>query len=185
MTRDPWTPRFPGSLEARGRQVGQMASKRRRSKRRQPFTKSNSRRNRTKTERSDKNPKRTSNACSVGLPLESGRIRKEKCRGGRRKSLIRPDSAKEMEGFNLDFLPIGLGFPSEEVWISFRGNLEILHRAGASASSSPRRRPLRDRQIAQRPRFRRGREWVPEHRHRVSLRSVAQKPATASSVARG
>jgi hypothetical protein len=37
-----------------------------------------------------------------------------------------------MEGFNLDFLPAGFGFPSEKAWISFRGDLEILHRSGAS-----------------------------------------------------
>src|SRR5271166_2680915 len=57
-----------------------------------------------------------------------GRMRRgvKKCRRGRRKSLKRLDSAKEIEEFYLDFLPQRLGFPSEildfpsgEIWISF------------------------------------------------------------------
>jgi hypothetical protein len=51
----------------------------------------------------------------------------EKRPWGRRKSLIRPDSAKEIEGFYLDFLPVFLGFPSEEIWIPFRADLDFLH----------------------------------------------------------
>jgi hypothetical protein len=39
---------------------------------------------------------------------------------GRRKPLKRLDSAMKMEGFNLDFLPVFLGFPSGSAWISFR-----------------------------------------------------------------
>jgi hypothetical protein len=35
----------------------------------------------------------------------------------------------------LDFLPVFLGFPSEKVWISFRADLDFLHRAGAGLST--------------------------------------------------
>jgi hypothetical protein len=43
-----------------------------------------------------------------------------KRRGGRRNPLETLNSAKEMEGFNLDLLPVFLGFPSAPAWISFR-----------------------------------------------------------------
>jgi hypothetical protein len=36
-----------------------------------------------------------------------------------------------MEEINLDFLPEKLGFPSENLWISFQADLDFLHRAGA------------------------------------------------------
>jgi hypothetical protein len=45
----------------------------------------------------------------------------KKGRGGRHNPLKRLGSAKEMEGFNLDFLPVFLGFPSARAWIPFRG----------------------------------------------------------------
>jgi hypothetical protein len=39
-----------------------------------------------------------------------GAVGSYKCRGGRRKSLKRLKSAKESEGFNLDFVPLDLEF---------------------------------------------------------------------------
>jgi hypothetical protein len=60
-----------------------------------------------------------------------GRIRpkKKKAVGGRRKSLKRLVSEKEMRNLNLDFLPEKLGFPSAPALISFRTDLDFLHRA--------------------------------------------------------
>jgi hypothetical protein len=59
--------------------------------------------------------------------------------GGRRKPLIRLDSAKEIEGFNLDFVAPdlefvapGLDFVANNLDF-LAGNLEILHRAYAAA----------------------------------------------------
>jgi hypothetical protein len=58
-------------------------------------------------------------------------FKQEKMLRGQRKSLKRLDSAKEMEGIDLVFLPEKLGFPSDPALISFRRNLDFLHRAGA------------------------------------------------------
>jgi hypothetical protein len=62
----------------------------------------------TKTEGTMTTPGRMRSAYAAA-PLRGGkRLEKKKARGGRRKSLKRLDSAKEMEGINLDFLPVFL-----------------------------------------------------------------------------
>ena len=72
------------------------------------------------TEANPSRPRRAAPKPELGL-------KNEKCRGDRRKSLKRLNSAKKIEGFKLDFLPlfldflpVRLGFPSGKVWISFR-----------------------------------------------------------------
>jgi hypothetical protein len=80
----------------------------------------------TKTKRNEKHPGGEQAAPAPAPAFEAGGCAKEKSRGGRRKSLKRLNPAKEMEGFNLDFLPEKLGFPSENVWISFRGSSDFL-----------------------------------------------------------
>jgi hypothetical protein len=79
---------------------------------------------------------RTRNADVATAPQGRKRPKNRKCRWGRRKSLKRLDSAKEMEEINLDFLPEKLGFPSENLWISFRADLDFLHRAGAPPAAA-------------------------------------------------
>jgi hypothetical protein len=78
---------------------------------------------------------------TVSLGAEAAQ-KKKKGHGGRRKSLIRLDSAKEMEGFNLDFLPVFLGFPSP-AWISFRRILISFRRVWKSFIASARPPALR------------------------------------------
>jgi hypothetical protein len=81
----------------------------------------------------ENDPKQTSNACAAVAPFEPGSGPKRKNGpGGRRKSLIRLVSAKEIQGFNLDFLPENLDFLPKNL-DSLPGNLEILRCAGASA----------------------------------------------------
>jgi hypothetical protein len=60
------------------------------------------------------------------------RPNKKKGRGGRRNPLIKLDSAKEMQGFHLDFVVPDLGFVAPGLDF-VPVDLEILHRAGRPA----------------------------------------------------
>jgi hypothetical protein len=84
----------------------------------------------TKTDGTTNSPKRTSVA-----PLRPEARKKEKGRGGRRNPLIRLDSAKEIQGFDLDFIPPDLDFVPTSLDFAPE-NLEILHhsRVGPTAS---------------------------------------------------
>ena len=76
-------------------------------KRRQPFTCFN--RPEERKRRTDDEPE-ANTAYVVAAPQSRNRLKFKNAVGGRRKSLKRLDSAKEIEGFNLDFVPPGLDF---------------------------------------------------------------------------
>ena len=66
----------------------------------------------TKTEGTTNKAGRTSSAPSAAAPQDRKSARKEKGRWGRRKSLIRLNSAKEIEGFEFGFRSAGFGICS-------------------------------------------------------------------------
>jgi hypothetical protein len=117
---DPRAARFPLSSpnRARGRQVGPMALKCPRSKWRQPFTCSIDWRNRNEDKKQRQQARSEQAPPMLGASLRPEAAHEEKMSGSRRKSLKRLDprktNARISFRFSLDFLPLGLGFPSEK-----------------------------------------------------------------------
>src|SRR5271166_3299509 len=103
-------------------------------KRRQPFTCLNGRRNRKRRQKGPDDQPRGEHATpnsAAAFERESASKRKNAV-GGRCKALKRLNSAKELRGFNLDFVPPDLEFvPSGLDFLP--KNLDFLRRPGAAS----------------------------------------------------
>jgi hypothetical protein len=140
MARGPRTARFPHVRfrQARGRRVGQMASKRSRSKWRQPFTcfmKLEEPKRRQK-ERQAARSEQATPALPWRVEAGSG-PKKKKAVGGRRNPLIKLDSAKEIQGFEFGFRSARLGICS--IRLGFRSE-KFGYRSGGFGNPSSRSR---------------------------------------------
>ena len=124
------------ALEARGRQVGRKRRPTSRGRKMAPalhllcdwrIPKRRQKEQRTWNEQATSTP-------PMPPPRPETGLRRKKCLGGRRKSLIRPNSAKEIQGFEFGFRSAGFGICS--IRLGFRSE-KVRLASGGRRSASP------------------------------------------------